>query len=117
MGSRAIGSTEDITNIVIRVSVAVGVAICAEQLPLLVVGVSDGTLPGCGIGGNIARRGCPLRVFIFGWLLTEKKCVTYLQALCLVTQTQLHWDNPKPLKVSGIVLTSAVVSQRRCLLV
>ena len=27
------------------------------------------------------------------------------------------WDDPKPLKVSGIVLTSAVVSQRRCLLV
>ena len=27
------------------------------------------------------------------------------------------WDSPKPLKVSGIVLTSAVVSQRRCLLV
>ena len=24
------------------------------------------------------------------------------------------WDNPKPLKVSGVFLTSAVVSQRRC---
>ena len=60
----------------------------------------------------------PLRDFVFGWLLAEKrnKGVMYQQASCLASQTRFRWDNPKPLKVSGIVLTSAVVSQRRCLL-
>lgn len=31
-------------------------------------------------------------------------------------QTQICWGNPKPLKVLGMVLTSAVRVERRCLL-
>ena len=32
-------------------------------------------------------------------------------------QKAVCWDNPNPLKVSGVLLTNAVVIQRRCLLV
>ena len=47
---------------------------------------------------------------------TEYRC--YVPAsIAFWGQKAVYWDSPKPLKVSGMVLTSAVVSQRRCLLV
>ena len=69
----------------------------------------------CYVPGGVV----PLRDVGFWYVLAEKDSgfVMCRQASCLASQTRFRWDNPKPLKVSGIVLTSAVVSQRRCLLV
>lgn len=51
-------------------------------------------------------------------------CCNRLESKVIVTvsspyddKRQHCWDNPKPLKVSGIFLISAVVSQQQCLLV
>ena len=67
---------------------------------------------GCPPPGRCFFRCVPCRKREWNWYVPASQ-----QASCLASQTRFHWDNPKPLKISGIVLTSAVVSQRRCLLV
>ena len=50
-------------------------------------------------------------------MFTGTECRCYVPAsIVFWGQKTGCWDNPKPFKVSGIVLTSAVVSQRRCLI-
>ena len=63
----------------------------------------------------VARRGYPLRGCVFRVVTGRKRCYV-LASIAFWGQKAVCWDNSKPLKVSGIFLTSAVVSQWRCLL-
>ena len=62
----------------------------------------------------------PSGTLFFGMYLPKKRnrVVMYRvpASIAFWGQKAVCWDNPKPLKVSGMFLTSAVVSHRRCLL-
>ena len=91
-----------------------------QDIAVIVVGGAQGRPPPLGLCFVMYPEGrVPSGALFFGLYLPKREQNCYvLASIAFWGQKAVCWDNPKPLKVSGIFLTSLCLGdQTRCLLV